>query len=108
MGCSYRFNRLFNVTKTRALVVAVLFFIAGVCVIPIGIALAADPAGGLASLYPFAVSLIYGCIWCYKFCRDKKIIQQAQAPRQVAAEQPVPINNPDSYQLFIPGRRQEM
>ena len=99
----YRFNRLFNVSKTRALVIAVLCFIAGVCVIPIGIALTSDPAGGLASVYMFIWSLIYGCIWFYKFKRDQRIIERAKAQSTQPAAQIMPdMTTPGSHRLFVP------
>src|SRR5436189_208545 len=98
----YRFNRLFNVSKTRAFIVAVLCFIAGVCVIPLGIALTSDPAGGLASIYPFAVSLIYGCIWFYKVHRDQRLARQSQAVHQPSVQVMPEMTTPGSKRLFVP------
>src|SRR5690348_6071268 len=107
MGCLgffiYRFNAVFNVSKTRALVVAILCFIAGCITIPIGAAFASDATGGFASVYVFIWSLIYGGIWFFKHRRDQRIIERAKAQSAQPAAQIIPdMTTPGSNRLFVP------
>jgi hypothetical protein len=73
----YRLNAVFNVSKTRAAVVATL------CLI-VGIVLVLTPNLAIFGAAFFGYSFIYGCIWLYKFSRDQKIVRQAER----AAHQP--------------------
>jgi hypothetical protein len=91
----YRINRLFNVSKTRALVVAVLCFIAGVPFL----------FGGELAMLTFmfwVYALIYGCIWYYKYQRDQKIIVASQVTKQEPIEVTPPMTSPGSHRLFVP------
>jgi hypothetical protein len=101
MGCFYRFNRLFNVSKTRAAVVAILTAIAGIAMLPLG----AD-FGSVAGMF-FVWSAIYGGIWLYKFKRDQKLHVQIRAIQQPPAEAPIAMNQPESSRLYVP-RKQDM
>src|SRR5260370_12810964 len=92
----YRFNRLFNVSKTRAAVVAILCTLAA---LPFFVNPDLAAFGVMFLLY----ALIYGCIWLYKFNRDKRIIEQAkleakQEPETIAP----PMTSPGSSHLFVP------
>lgn len=105
MGCSYRFNRLFNVSKTRAGVVAILCFLAGIPFM--------HDAFAMIGLGLWGYALIYGCIWFYKFSRDTNLkhkVEQEQLNSLSSAQvqQPAQQYNPDSNRLFLPGKRPDM
>jgi hypothetical protein len=99
----YRFNRLFNVSKTRALVVSILCFLAG---LPLVIASVLDnPIWFMIGGACWGYALIYGCIWCYKFCRDMDIRIKAEQDyynrqAQTAKIMP-PMTTPGSRRLFV-------
>jgi hypothetical protein len=104
MGCIgflvYRFNAVFNPSKTRAAVASILCFFAGCLVFALG-ADFASVGGGL-----LLFSLIYGCVWLYKYNRDKKI-----AAPPVATELPaqtITKSNPDSNRLYVPEHKRDM
>jgi hypothetical protein len=88
--------RLFNVSKTRAAVVAILCFIAGFSLLPLGVVFF-PVYGGM-----FAWSLIYGCIWFYKFNRDQKIVAQQKAAAQLPVEAEQSMTTPNSSHLYVP------
>jgi hypothetical protein len=91
----YRINRLFNVSKTRALMVAILCFIAGVPFL----------FGGELAMLTFmfwCYALIYGCIWYYKYRRDLKIIATSEVTKQEPVEVMPPMTTPGSSRLFVP------
>jgi hypothetical protein len=100
----YRFNRLFNVSKTRALVVAILCFLAG-CPLMIASVLD-DPVWFMIGGAFWGYALIYGGIWCYKFCRDMDIRIKAEHDyySQQLQQQEVmpPMTNPGNSRLFVP------
>jgi hypothetical protein len=92
----YRFNRVFNVSKTRAAVVAVLCTLGA---IPFLCNANLAVIGGAFLCYAF----IYGCIWFYKFNRDRKIIERAQVGAQQAPVAPViEMTSPGSSRLRVP------
>src|SRR6266566_4147944 len=108
MGCIgflvYRFNAVFNVSKTRAAVVAILCGLAGLAFL---IAIPSVPDSGYTfgvfSMACWVYALIYGCIWFVKFNRDKQIVERAkvtQTQQPVQMEQP--MNNQGSRRLFVP------
>ncbi len=101
MGCIgflvYRFNAVFNVPKTRAAVVSILCFVAG---IPFFVMGDAFPMIGLACWF---YAFIYGCIWFFKFDRDKRLIEQAKVAKPQSAHQVMPdMTTPGSSRLFVP------
>jgi hypothetical protein len=102
LGCIgflvYRFNAVFNVSKTRAAVVAVLCFLGSIPFFLMGSAFA------MLGLTALAYSCIYGCIWLYKYSRDRKIVESAQVVAQQAPVGPViEMCNPRSNgRYFVP------
>ena len=101
MGCIgfliWRFNQVFNVSKTRAAVVAILCFVAGFLLMPLG--------GNFFPFYGacFGYGLIYGCIWYYKFNRDRRIVERAQLEAQQAPQAVAPpMSRPGGNRYFVP------
>ena len=102
MGCIgflvYRFNAVFNVSKTRALVVAILCALGSIPFFAMG------DVFNMIAFTCLCYSFIYGCIWFFKYNRDKQIVERAKAtktqPRPVHMEQP--MNNQGSRRLFVP------
>jgi Na+(H+)/acetate symporter ActP len=66
----YRLNAVFNVSETRAAVVATLCLIGG-------IVLVLTPNLAIFGAALLGYSFIYGCIWLYKFSRDQKTAHQS-------------------------------
>src|SRR5258707_12067971 len=100
MGCIgflvYRFNAVFNVSKTRAAVVAVL------CTLAAFLFLFNPTLAAFGVMFLF-YALIYGCIWLYKFNRDRKIVERAQSGAQHEPVAPViEMTSPGSSRLFVP------
>ena len=92
----YRLNRVFNVSKTRAAVVAVLCTLGA---IPFLCNSNLAAIGGMFLFYAF----IYGCIWFYKYNRDQKIVERAQLEAQQMPVTPViEMTSPGSSRLFVP------
>ncbi len=92
----YRLNRVFNVSKTRAAVVAVLCTLGA---IPFLCNSNLAVIGGAFLCYAF----IYGCIWFYKFNRDRKIVERAQlGARQEPVAPVIEMTSPGSSRLFVP------
>jgi hypothetical protein len=93
----YRINRLFNVPKRRALVIAILCFLAGSFLLPMG----ADYVSLLLMFYMF--SLIYGLVWFVKYCRDQRLIAEARNAAYQKPEVTMPeMTTPGSSRLFVP------
>jgi hypothetical protein len=93
----YRINRLFNVSRGRAAVIAVLCFIAAFATLPLG----ADFSS--VTLGMFLFSLIYGCIWFGKYLRDLKLIAAARDAAYTEPAQIMPdMTTPGSHRLFVP------
>lgn len=92
-----RFNALFNVSRGRAALVAVLCFIGAFATLPLG-------AGfGSLSVCMFLFSLIYGCIWFGKYLRDLKLIAAARDAAHTEPAQIIPdMTTPGSHRLFVP------
>jgi len=91
----YRINRLFNVPKRRAAVIAVLCTLAALPFL-------FNPDLAMFGLMFLMYAVIYGCIWLYKFNRDKRLQAGTQtATRQAAVIEP-PITSPGSHRLFVP------
>jgi len=80
MGCIgflvYRFNAVFNVSKVRAAVVAILCFVGGVPFFVFG------DVWVMIGLACWGYAFIYGCIWFFKFNRDQNIIKRAELEAQ--------------------------
>ncbi len=92
----YRINRVFNVSKTRAAVVAVLCTLGA---IPFLCNPNLAVIGGAILFY----ALVYGCIWFYKFNRDQKIVERAQlGAQQAPVKQVIEMTSPGSSRLFVP------
>ena len=105
MGCSYPFRYLFGVSKTRAAITAILCFIGGFCVVPLGIDF------DMVYLGLFAYGLIYGGVFCYKWSRDRdikiKADQDLYNPLPQATEQVI-RSNPESNRLMVPPTRRDV
>ena len=89
---------LFTVTKTRALVVSILCVVAS---IPFFVF---DPNLAALGISFLMAAAIYGCIWMYKFIRDRNIIVQAKldAEREPEHQQVIQMTSPGSSRLFVP------
>ncbi len=91
----YRLNRVFNVSKTRAAVVAILCTLAS---LPFFV----NPDLAAFGLMFLFYALIYGCIWLYKFNRDKRITAQSKVASSQPLETTPEMTSPGSSRLFVP------
>ena len=88
-------HNIFTVSKLRAAVVSILCFIAALPFLSTRLSF-------LAAMF-LGWSIIYGCIWFFKFYRDQQIIEQSkleaeQEPKQLTNE----MTSPGSSRLFVP------
>jgi len=91
----YRINRLFNVPKRRAAVVAILCTLAALPFL-------FNPDLAMFGLMFLMYAVIYGCIWLYKFKRDRRLQAGAQAANQQPAALEPPMTSAGSHRLFVP------
>jgi hypothetical protein len=92
-----RLNSLFNVSKGRALTVAILCFLGG------GVILLLDADLLIFALGAFIYGLIYGCIWLYKFNRDRGLVEQIQV-KEEPTQLTITMTSPGSHRLFVPDK----
>ena len=88
-------HNIFNVSKLSAATISILCFIAALPFL-------GSQLSFLAAMF-FVWSLIYGCIWFFKFYRDRQIIEQAKLEAEQEPEQlTVEMTSPGSSRLFVP------
>ena len=93
----YRLNVMFNPSRGKAAIRAILCFLASIPFFLFGDAWIMI---GLGLLF---YALLYGCIWLYKYDRDQRLVGQAKLEAKQAPEAIMPpMSSPGSSRLFVP------